>query len=319
MIGRGALAGALVLALAGCASPPRPPMQSLSAADSGEVWFATAGTLVRTETHLVPGEPVVISGDLQFPPGAGRVPVVVMAHGCGGSTIIDTTWARLLREWGYATFMLDSFSGRRLREVCTNAFALNGIQRIPDVYGALRILATHPRIDAQRAVLMGFSHGGILTLGAATVWAKGTFAPAGRPAFRAFIAFYPYCNAAYGEREHMSAPLRIHVGGADDWTPPQPCIELAESLRASGHDVTVTVYPDARHGFDNPRFRFRIYLPDVDNAARCTFRVPSIMGPLPRQSEVRECLFKGATIGGNARALEDARRNLRAQLAELLR
>ncbi|MBM3217157.1 MAG: hypothetical protein FJZ38_00475 [Candidatus Rokubacteria bacterium] len=319
MIARVAV-GALLLALAACASPPREPMRTLSAAQSGEIWFATAGSLVRTDTRLVPGDPVVISGELQFPAGGGgSLPVVVLAHGCGGSNIIDTTWASVLREWGYATFVLDSFAGRGLREVCTNAVALNGTQRVPDAYGALRVLATHPRVDAQRAVLMGFSHGGILTVAAATVWAKDTFAPAGQPAFRAFLPFYPYCNSAYPERDRVSAPVRIHTGEADDWTPARPCAELAASLRASGHDVTITLYPGAHHGFDNPRLLFPVYLPNVDNAARCTFRVASILGPIPPVEEIRACLVKGATIGKSATALEQARRNVREELAALLR
>jgi dienelactone hydrolase len=120
----------------------------------------------------------------------------------------------VLRDWGYATFALDSFTGRKLREVCSDATVLSGIQRIPDAYGALRLLATHPRIDARRAALMGFSHGGILTLNAATLWAKETYVPAGQPAFRAFLPFYPYCNTVYPERDHVSAPLRIHIAPA---------------------------------------------------------------------------------------------------------
>ena len=319
MVARRAVAGALLLlALAACASTPREPRRALSASDAGELWFATPGSLVRTESRLVPGDPVVLSGELQLPAGGGALPLVVLAHGCGGSNIIDTTWASVLREWGYATFVLDSFGGRGLREVCTNALALNGVQRITDAYGALRLLATHPRIDARRAVLMGFSHGGILALNAATVWAKETYAPAGQPAFRAFMPFYPYCNTVYPERERVYAPVRIHTGEADDWTPARPCLELAESLRASGHDVTVTVYPGAHHGFDNPRLPLKVYLPNVDNGATCTFRVASILGPIPPVSEIRACLTKGASIGGSAIALEQARRNVRAQLADLL-
>jgi dienelactone hydrolase len=319
MIARAAIAGALLLALAGCAPTPRAPVHALSATETGTVWFATAGSLLRRESRYVVGDPVVISGELQLPADAAPAPVVVLAHGCGGSTVIDRTWASVLREWGYATFMLDSFRGRGLSEVCTNAMTLSGFQRIPDAYGALRLLATHPRIDPRRAVLMGFSHGGILTLGASTVWAKETFAPPGQPAFRGFVAFYPYCNIVYPERERLSAPLRIHTGEADDWTPARPCVELAEAIKANGHDVSVTLYPEAHHGFDNPRLPIKVYLPNVDNGARCTFRVPSILGPIPPPSAVRTCLAKGAHIGGNAAALEQARRHLRAQLAELVK
>jgi hypothetical protein len=70
MIARAAVA-ALLVALAACASPPREPVRTLSAAQSGEIWFATAGSLVRKESRLVPAEPVVISGELQLPSAAG--------------------------------------------------------------------------------------------------------------------------------------------------------------------------------------------------------------------------------------------------------
>jgi len=118
---------------------------TLSATDSGTVWFASAGSLLRSaDGSLTTGDPVVLSGDLGFPPGAGPFPAVILAHGCSG--ILpgkEAAWASVLREWGYATFVVDSLGGRNLIEACTNARTLTGTQRIPDAYGALRILVTH--------------------------------------------------------------------------------------------------------------------------------------------------------------------------------
>jgi dienelactone hydrolase len=309
-----------VAAAAGCAPALKDLRPTLAATDSGGIWFATAGSLVRAAdgSRLVPGEPVVISGDLRFPPGAGPFPAVVLAHGCGGVGNAEAGWAPVLREWGYATLVIDSFRGRNLTEVCTSARTLTGTQRIPDAYGALRVLVTHPKVDGGRVVLMGFSHGGILTLGASTAWARRTFAPAGQPAFRAFLPFYPYCNTVYPEREQISAPLRIHVGELDDWTPAGPCVRLAELLSTSGQDATVTVYPGAHHSFDNIGRPFR-RLANVDSGADCALRMRSILGPFPSAAEVARCFRKGATIAWNPEATEQARRNVRTQLAELLR
>lgn len=305
---------------AACAPALKDLKPTLSATDSGTIWFATAGSLVRSPdgSRFTPGDAVVISGELRFPSGTGPFPAVVLAHGCGGIGNAESGWVPVLRAWGYATFVLDSFRGRGLTEVCTNARTLTGVQRIPDAYGVLRILITHPRIDARRVALMGFSHGGILTMGASTAWAKETYAPAGQPAFRAFFPFYPSCNTIYTERERVSAPVRIHTGELDDWTPAGPCIQLAEFLRASGQDVTITVYPGAHHSFDNIGRGF-LRLPNADNGAGCALRIASIMGPLPPPSEIAGCLRKGATIAWNPEATEQARRNVRAQLAELLK
>jgi dienelactone hydrolase len=319
MTRRPGLALLLALVIAGCTPALKDLKPSLAATDSGNVWFASAGSLVPSpdRSRYVPGEPIALSGDLRFPSGPGPFPAVVLAHGCSGITQGVTTWGAVLREWGYATFVLDSFRGRGLIEVCTSARTLIGTQRVPDAFGALRILATHPKIDARRVALMGFSHGGILTLGASTVWAQETYAPAGKPTFRAFIPFYPYCNTVYPERDRISAPLRIHTGELDDWTPAAPCVGLVESLKASGQDAAITLYPGSHHGFDGVGFLFA-RLPNVDSAAGCTFRVASILGPVPSAGEVAQCMRKGASVGTNAGATEQARRNVRSQLAELL-
>lgn len=314
------LAAFLLFCAAGCAPALKELKPSLSGTDSGNIWFATAGTLVRSAdgSRLVPGPALVISGELAFPKGPGPFPAVILAHGCGGVGNAESGWAPVLRKWGYATFILDSFTGRKLTEVCSQSRALMGVQRVPDAYGALRILATHPRIDPRRVALMGFSHGGILTLGASTAWAKETYAPSGRPAFRAFVAFYPYCNAVYPERERVSAPLRIHTGELDDWCPAASCIRLTKMLSSSGQDVSITVYPGAHHSFDNIG-RTMLYLPNADNAAGCVSKTQSILGPFASSSGAGSCVKKGATIAWSPAATEQARTNVRNQLAELLK
>jgi dienelactone hydrolase len=293
----------------------------LAATDSGDIWFASAGGLSWTpdKSGYVLSGSDVISGELRFPSGTGPFPSVILAHGCSGITNAERAWAHVLREWGYATFVIDSFRGRNLTEVCNNASTLTGTQRIPDAYGALHILATHPKIDARRVALMGFSHGGILTMGASTVWAKETFAASSPQAFRAFFAFYPYCNIAYPEQKRILAPVRIHTGELDDWCPAAPCARLAETLKASGQDATITIYPGAHHAFDTPGLSF-YHLPNADNSATCSIEYPSILGPFTSEvSKIQKCTRKGATVAGSYQAAEDARRNVRAQLAELLK
>jgi hypothetical protein len=87
---------------------------------------------------------------------------------------------------------------------------------------------------------------------------------------------------------------------------------LPESVR---QDVAINVYPDAHHSFDQARGVN--YLPAVTNAADCTPQAPSILGPL--SVGITSCLKKGATVGGSPSAAEQARKNLRAQLEELMK
>jgi len=289
------------------------------AADSGVIPFTSAGSLQRSaasEPFALSTTSASLSGELLFPEGAGPFPAVVLAHGCAGNRFIEPVWGPVLRQSGYATFNIDSLRGRDLDEVCTKPGALSPLQRVPDAYGALRLLAAHPKVDAERVALMGFSHGGILTMLASTAWAGEKFAPGGQPSFRAFFPFYPYCNSIFPERDRVSAAVRIHTGAADDWTPAKPCAELAASLKAAGQDVTITVYPDAYHSFDQARAP--VYLPNVVNGADCYARLPTILGPVDPAS-IANCVKKGANVGPNPSATEQAQKSVRAQLQELLR
>ncbi len=308
-----------MLALHGCAADSIVLTAAPGAADAGVISFHSAGSLERgagRRGFAQTGTAATISGELHFPEGKGPFPAIVLAHGCNGNRNVEPAWGRLLRQWGYATFNIDSFSGRGLAEVCTQRLALIPLQRVPDAYGALRLLAAHPKIDPQCIALMGFSHGGALAMLAATAWAKEIYAPAGQPSFRAFFPFYPNCNADFPERKQVSAPVRIHTGEADDWTPAKPCAELAAALKASGQDVAIHVYPGAQHGFDQARRQ--MFLPDVNNGSACFPQSPSILGPV-YPSSVSGCLKKGATVAGDPSAAEQARKNLRVQLDELMK
>ena len=289
------------------------------AQESGVIPFQSAGSLQRSAATVAfaqSSDPVKLSGDLQFPEGQGPFPAVVLAHGCGGNRFVESAWGPFLRQAGYATFNIDSLRGRGLNEVCTQPGALSPLQRVPDAFGALRLLAAHPKIDAKRVALMGFSHGGIVTMLASTAWAKDAFAPAGQPAFRAFIPFYPYCNTVFPERDKVSAPVRIHTGAADDWTPAKPCVDLTASLKASGQDVAINVYPGAYHSFDQARDS--VYLPSVVNGADCYAQMPTILGPIVPAS-IANCVKKGANVAGSSDATAQARKNVRVQLDELMK
>ena len=312
-----ALALVALLAGSGCAGTARDASREPGAAVT--VRFTTPGALRLTrDLRFVPAEPVELTGDLRLPPGPGPFPVVLLMHGCSGQGRVDHGWVEPLIAAGHATLRVDSFGGRGLRSVCADAFKLTPIERVPDAYGALASLTSDSRLDTRRVALMGFSHGGMLTLGASTAWARQRYAPAAGPTFRAFVAFYPTCGFVYPERTTLAGPLRIHVGELDDWTPAAPCAELVRELKAAGQDAEIVLYPGAKHGFDRGG-GLPVFLADADNPAACVLRAPSILGPLENPGDLATCLRKGATIGGNPAATERARRIVLEQLAELLR
>jgi len=156
------------------------------------LWFASA----RAEWHsleVTSPANATLSGDLSLPRGQGPFPAVILLHGCAGIGSNIREWSHWLVHEGYATFVLDSFTGRRLRRLCGYPAPLTGPMRAPDVYAAASYLKTLGAIDGRRVAAIGFSHGGWTVLAAA---ASEDLHP--EVALRGFIAFYPGCGGRTG-------------------------------------------------------------------------------------------------------------------------
>jgi dienelactone hydrolase len=221
----------------------------------------------RVEIHAIPsltltdqqflagdtnGKPVTVTGELRIAQGQGKLPVVVLIHGSGGMGPNIEAWAREFNAMGISTFALDGFTGRGLTSVNMDQALLGRLAFTLDAYRMLEILAKHPRVDASRIVLMGFSRGGQGALFASLKRFHQTWNKSGAE-FAAYIPFYPDCSTSYiGDTEIADKPIRIFHGTPDDYNPVASCKKYIERLRAAGRDVQLTEYPNAQHGFDNP-------------------------------------------------------------------
>lgn len=213
-------------------------------------------TLTLSDSHFLKGEadgtPVTISGQFRIARRAGRLPVVVLMHGSGGMGPNIEMWSDEFNAMGVSTFAIDGFSGRGLTSTSANQALLGRLNFILDIYRGLDILAKHPRVDPERIALMGFSRGGQATLYASLkrfhkMWNKSGVQ------FAAYIPFYPDCVTTFiGDVDVADRPIRIFQGAADDYNPVAPCRAFVARLRAAGHDVELTEYPNVWHAFDNP-------------------------------------------------------------------
>jgi dienelactone hydrolase len=305
----------VALALTGCATGGG----AASLADG-----RTGSIPILTTTTATDGaeQPATVTGDLTLPAGAsGRVPALILLHSCHGVQPPVREWARALNEMGYGTFVLDSFTGRRVTEDCTGRTAVGIGSRLTDVFRAQALLATHPRLDPDRIGIVGFSHGGWVTLWASQSryqrrFMRGTGA---NPA--AYAAFYPAaCNVRLLNETAMDeAPVRIFVGTADDWTPVARCREWVERRRAAGKNVSIVEYEGAMHAFDVAAFQPPRRFPYV-NPSGCTI-VEQLDGTFADAegkpfSGASPCMTRGASMGYDARAHAQALADLKAFLAE---
>lgn len=223
-----------------------------------------AGAPARAETReiLLPsrdGPP--LRAVLALPEGEGPFPAIVALHGCGGlwtdagrMRARETAWAKRFTEAGWAALFPDSFTARGHSSVCTlvDRPILPQRERVRDAYDALAWLRAQPFVRPERVAAFGWSHGAMTTL-----WTVAAGGP-GRPEtldgdFATAVAFYPGCAEIGRTAFSARVPLLLQLGGDDAWTPPAPCMAMAEAAQArGGAEVAYDLYPGAVHGFDQP-------------------------------------------------------------------
>ena len=226
----------------------------------------TQAQVARLEVHAFPsmtlsdkqlllgakdGTPVTLAGELRIPrPGTDKLPAIILLQPSGGFGSNLNRWLPELNGIGVATFVLDSFAGRGITSTVTDQDQLAQLAMMYDAYRALELLAKHPRIDASRIALTGFSRGGQSTLYASMKRFQSMYAPAGVE-FAAFLPFYSVCEITLMDDTNVSKkPIREFHGSADDYTPIAACRAYFERLRSAGADAILTEYPNAHHVFD---------------------------------------------------------------------
>ncbi|MGE5145291.1 MAG: dienelactone hydrolase family protein [Candidatus Eiseniibacteriota bacterium] len=319
-----------LVVLAGPVQADDAPVATLSDGRTGRIHFESLTPVGYFQlAHRTVTKKTVIFGTLVMPEGvAGRVPAMVIAHGSAGVTKArEFWWAEQLSSIGVAAFIVDSFTPRDIKETTTDQSQLSSAANLADALTALKLLATHPRIDPARIGVMGFSRGGIVAeLSALEPYRRAVIDDATR--FALHIPLYPYCGDWHVSARTTGAPMLFLLAGSDDYTPPEPCLGYADWFRSKGADVSVVTYPGAYHGFDGTIAP--IFLPRLVTARNCEDRIDIDRYTVAIRSTgqditatsrdyFRGCMGKGATVGGNAEARRRATEDIKAFLKRVFR
>ena len=320
--------GLLGLLLAGTATAADPPVQDLADGRTGKIYFesVTPTGFFQLAKHETMAK-TVIFGTLSLPKkAAAPVPAVVIAHGSGGvSNEREFWWADHLNDMGVAAFVVDSFTPRNIRETATDQSQLSTAANVADALVALRLLATHPRLDRQRIGVMGFSKGGQVALYTALEpFPRAIISD--QTKFAAHAPLYPACNSWQVSDQVTGAPMLMLLGGRDNYTPPEPCQEYAQWFKSKNTDVTVIVYPNAYHGFDS--LRPAVHAKNVVTGVGCNFNadldrfvvtVRATGEDITRTigSYARTCVGKGAMVGGDSEARKKSPEDVTAFLKRI--
>jgi len=192
------------------------------------------------------------------PAGDGPFPTVVRLHGCSGQSpgFVENVKKWLLPQ-GYALLFVDSLGARGIHDwhpVCDGKL-LWGNERALDVYAALDLARSMPRLDHRRMALLGYSHGGwsILDALAYDGDAGHGFPRIGQQALdgvRGVIAFYPYCGfpAHLRQGKGRDLPVLMFLGGKDRITDHLQCLSAMDGLDLE--QLQLVQYGGADHVFD---------------------------------------------------------------------
>jgi dienelactone hydrolase len=228
--------------------------------------FGAVTATCRAESVSIPADGATLRGELLRPAGAGPFPAVVALHGCDGlferrgSALSPrhADWANRLRDAGFVVLLPDSFGSRGLGPQCrvSEREVRPSRERVADALAAKAYLQSRADVKPGSVSMLGWSNGGSTVLYA--VDPRRT-AKDGKPDFAVAVAFYPGCRTPMESgRWRTRLPLLILIGGADDWTPPGPCAEMAKAAERQGDRVSIHVYPGAYHSFDHPNLPVRV-------------------------------------------------------------
>ncbi len=235
------------------------PQTELSATTEEVIYFSSDSPVdFRSIFSGVISQPTTIKGELDLPEEASvgkLVPAMIILHGSGGiHPDREMMYAKYLAERGVATFLIDSYAARGVSKKMPYNLRILSVTEadfVADAYAALRILQTHPAIDAERIGLMGFSYGGMATRFSIDKRVHASLSKGLHP-FALHIDFYGPCFIDLQTEETTGAPYISLRGALDESNDLQDCARIEDQLRRAGSSVGTRVFSKAGHGWEFP-------------------------------------------------------------------
>lgn len=222
-----------------------------------------------------PAATVTVPATLSFPDEArDRYPAVVVVHAIAGYLEANEGWyAAELRKAGFATLTYDSFAARGTTGL---AMSRSGPGLWPtgvaDAYAALRLLAGHPKIDATRVAIAGFSYGGEVAHLAAFEQLRAALNP-GPARFAAHVAYYPagVFGALAEPGAYTGSPILMLLGDKDDNLPVAKVENYLAYAKAAGAPAPIeaVTYPGAYHAWTVPSLTTLRFYPEYVSTKKC--------------------------------------------------
>lgn len=154
-----------------------------------------------------------VTGRLTKPEGNGPFPAIVLLHGFDGMSKHYDAWAQRLSSWGYVALQIDSIGP-------SEKSSLNNLpsKKAEDFCAAKQYLTNLPFVDDKRIGAIALSQRGASAL---VAFCARNVTTKRENAFRATVAFYPYC---YKSLFHLDSPILILIGDQDDWCPAEESV-----------------------------------------------------------------------------------------------
>jgi len=184
---------------------------------------------------------------LEKPDGTGPFPAVMMVPGCSGfdadfqKEYYDSVQRQLV-QLGFVTLRVNYLAVRNFKNCAM-------VVSTTDVSGDIRIAANYLKqqtfVKKGAVNVMSWSYGG-----AGALKALGLAKRQEPLRVDAVIAYYPYCGGGV-QAWDSEVPVLVLVGAIDNLAPLSTCKILAFDDLPKRDKLTVKVYDDAHHAFDN--------------------------------------------------------------------
>ena len=186
-----------------------------------------------------------------YPKGEGPFPLVMVSHSSWGPEEFYSKWmtwhkrqAKKLQKMGIATMFIDHFTARdQIGSTAGNQFTVNIWSQFLDPFIALEYLSKNPKINIKKVGIQGGSRGGMVSILASekrlrdALISKDLYFAAAQP-------LYPDCEDVGMFRNPQptkETKTWMILGGVDNYTRAEPCVELGKKIKANGGDIIVDV------------------------------------------------------------------------------